>query len=453
MTTPSKKPLKHSMRKSIYSSYDSLCSIGRKDSPVVPAAFSLLKTVQLGGSKESAQSAAVRKRKFVADAEDEDSSDSDPPRVLVRGQSITGLLPKEPLTTAKLRPMIFTNGEHVDLEHYLYSFVEGAAEKERAAKMFRSMRYAPSDSLIVASINCFSRKKKRHFFRDALYLCKVFANEMQMTLSCFLRVRGWLVANHGGVVKISYRRVGDCLRLLGIDAALNYYRVSAMFDRLFRALQNREVFPEMPYEASQIGMCPPFYLLLPKIGMTHKLISSSPLEINRPTCNDTSQQFPPTKQIRSDRDLDDDDDEEKEDDDEDDDEDDGAQHDDDDDNEDNNDDDDDEDDSDEDDEDEAFPTAALFEESQKKLSLPSKGRHELLDFHRKSSAFGKLITYQQTLQLGLNAVKASFSMVVHGVYADDDDFWEKLFSIIYYNCGGRRMMLVGTYPCLCQRLK
>jgi hypothetical protein len=98
MTTPSKKPLKHSMRKSIYSSYDSLCSIGRKDSPVVPAAFSLLKTVQLGGSKESAQSAAVRKRKFVADAEDEDSSNSDPPRVLVCGQSITGLLPKEPPT-------------------------------------------------------------------------------------------------------------------------------------------------------------------------------------------------------------------------------------------------------------------------------------------------------------------------------------------------------------------
>jgi hypothetical protein len=85
----------------------------------------------------------------------------------------------------------------------------------------------------------------------------------------------------------------------------------------------------------------------------------------------------------------------------------------------------------------------LFEEVPKNLRLKSQGRLEILDFHCKSSAFGKLITYQQTLQLGLNAVKCSFTKVVSGLYTDDDEFWERLFSLIFYNCGGRRMMLVG----------
>jgi hypothetical protein len=97
------------------------------------------------------------------------------------------------------------------------------------------------------------------------------------------------------------------------------------------------------------------------------------------------------------------------------------------------------------DDDDAFPAADLFEEVPQNLPLRSQARLEILVFHRKSSAFGKLITYQQTLQLGLNAVKCSFSKVIHGTYKEDDDFWERLFSVIFYNCGDRRMMLVGKY--------
>jgi hypothetical protein len=283
MTSTMTKPRAKSLRKTIYSSYDSLVTIG-KEPPLVSGAYSLLKSLNVGDNKvvklwkESAASRAQkptiaddsddvsnRKRKFAAgEFEGADDPSSEEEGVVERrGQSIHGLLRKEKKKTpAKLRPMIFTNGEHVDLEHYLHSFVEGAAEKERSQKLFRSLDYSPSDSLIVASINCFSRKLKRNFFRDALYLCKVFANEMKMSLSCFLRVRGWLVVNHEGVVKISYRRVGDCLRLLGLEAAMNYYRVSAMMDRLFRALQSRDVFPEMPFEAPKKGTLAPNLLFL-----------------------------------------------------------------------------------------------------------------------------------------------------------------------------------------------
>jgi hypothetical protein len=284
MTSSPTKLRAKSLRKTIYSSYDTLVTIG-KEPPPVAGAYSLLKTINVDNNKvlkvweestakrpekltvtKDSDDGSTRKRKFAADdleGADDASLEEEGGVVERRGRSIHGLLRKEKTKTpAKLRPMIFTNGEHVDLEHYLHSFVEGAAEKERSQKLFRSLDYSPSDSLIVASINCFSRKLKRNFFRDALYLCKVFANEMKMSLSCFLRVRGWLVVNHEGVVKISYRRVGDCLRLLGLEAAMNYYRVSAMMDRLFRALQSRDVFPEMPFEAPKKGTLAPNLLFL-----------------------------------------------------------------------------------------------------------------------------------------------------------------------------------------------
>jgi hypothetical protein len=261
-------PMK-TLRKRLNTTYDSLFHLN-KDVVAVPVDVSDLKTTKSpskqkemvlaqlagGGGVGDIHSGSVcgaqpnaeeknKKRKY----DDHGSCTG----TVVAGQSILGLVGKMKQKEAKLRPMLFTNGDNVDLEHYLHSFIENPAEKLRATKIFASMQYSPSDSLIVASINCFSRKKKRHFFRDALYLTSVFAKEMKMTLSSFLRVRGWLVVNHNGVVKISYRRVGDCLRLLGVDAAMNYYRVSTMFDRLFRLLQSKDVFPEMPYEAAQTG--------------------------------------------------------------------------------------------------------------------------------------------------------------------------------------------------------
>lgn len=172
------------------------------------------------------------------------------PATSVTGQSIFGLFLD--IDPSQIREECrFSNGHEVDLEHYLHSLIEGPLDKLQSQKYFDRNKYTPSDALIVASVNCFSRKKKRHFFQDGLYLCSVFAKEMSMTLSEFLRVRGWLVKNKKGTLFISYRRIGDCLRLLGGDGAANYMRVSAMFDRLYRVLQSRDIWPEMPYEESK----------------------------------------------------------------------------------------------------------------------------------------------------------------------------------------------------------
>ena len=169
----------------------------------------------------------------------------------IKGQSIIGLFGAHNNEHECFVDSRFSNGDDVNLEHYLQSFVETPTEKEHSKKAFAAEKYVPSDALLVASLNCFSRKKKRHFFRDGLYLCVVFASEMKMSLSTFLRVRGWLARNTKGKISISYRRIEDCLRLLGGDVALNYYRVSAVFDRLFKVINSRDIWPEMPFEKGE----------------------------------------------------------------------------------------------------------------------------------------------------------------------------------------------------------
>ena len=171
---------------------------------------------------------------------------------VVTGQSIVGLFGEEIDEATLLEECRFTNGDEINLEHRLQSVVECSADKRISEKIFSSEGYAPSDALLIAAVNCFSRKKKRHFFRDGLYLCSVFSKEMGMNLSTFLQVRGWLVVNKKGTISISYRRISECLQLLGKEGAVNYYRLSAMFDRLHRVLHSRDIWPTMPYEKSKL---------------------------------------------------------------------------------------------------------------------------------------------------------------------------------------------------------
>ena len=128
--------------------------------------------------------------------------------------------------------------------------------KKQSYILFEKGEFTPSDALIVASVNCFSRKQKQHFFQDGLYLCTVFAKEMSMNLSGFLRVRGWMVKVKGKgddkTVCVSYRRLSDCLYVLGEEASMNYLRMSAMFDHLYRVLHNQDTWPKMPYEQSKL---------------------------------------------------------------------------------------------------------------------------------------------------------------------------------------------------------
>jgi hypothetical protein len=299
------------------------------------------------------------------------------PAPYIKGQSLFGTFSRS--SPSNVQPStIFTNGADVDLEHWIHSFVETPAEKERAGKIFASMNYAPSDGLIVASVNLFARKKKRHFFLDGLYFCKVFAKEMDMTLSTFLRVRGWLVVNKNGVISISYRRIGDCLRLLGVEQAANYFRISAMFDRLFNILHSRKIFPVMPFEEQTSNKKKARSAITSRDNSPAqkkaRLLTTTP----RPASFDTT-------------------------------------------------------------------ISDLMEGSiPSSFELPNHGRVELIEFHRKSSAFAKLLTYQQTLQLAMTAVNTCIGPMLPYQFSQDDSFMEKLFSVIFFNCGERRQMLEGT---------
>lgn len=88
----------------------------------------------------------------------------------------------------------------------------------------------------------------------------------------------------------------------------------------------------------------------------------------------------------------------------------------------------------------------FFEESSPSQILPVYDQVELRDFHQRSSAFGKLSSYQQTLQLGMSAVKVCFEKVIPGQYLKDESFMEQLFTVIFFKCSERRMMLEGKTP-------
>jgi hypothetical protein len=88
------------------------------------------------------------------------------------------------------------------------------------------------------------------------------------------------------------------------------------------------------------------------------------------------------------------------------------------------------------------------ESGTEKVHLPLYGKVELRDFHKSKYAFGKLLSYQQTLQLGLSAVKVCFHKVLRSQYTDDQSFMEQLFCVIFFQCGERRMMLEGIQDLL-----
>ena len=92
---------------------------------------------------------------------------------------------------------------------------------------------------------------------------------------------------------------------------------------------------------------------------------------------------------------------------------------------------------------------AFFEEtSLEKVSLPTYDKVELRDFHKRASSFGKILSYQQTLQLGLNAVQLCFNKAVSSLLMKDDKFVEQLFCVVFFKCSERRMMLEGKWNVL-----
>ena len=87
----------------------------------------------------------------------------------------------------------------------------------------------------------------------------------------------------------------------------------------------------------------------------------------------------------------------------------------------------------------------LKETLQKPVSLPAHGQVQLRQFHTKSSAVGKLLAYQQVLQLGMSAIRACFTTVLIKPYINDNKFMEQLFCVIFFECSERRMMLEGAW--------
>jgi hypothetical protein len=166
---------------------------------------------------------------------------------LVDGQVLKGLfdlnqLENDPILAGPAR--LFTNGLGVDLEHMVRQVVETKADK----LTFANDPYRPS-TRVFAVCMLWGRKKKRHFFRDALFAQSVFAAELGISLFDFLHLRGWSAhLRKDGTVDISYRRIRECLELQDPVVSARFYRLSAIMDRVYRFLHSEDVFTAMPYE-------------------------------------------------------------------------------------------------------------------------------------------------------------------------------------------------------------
>ena len=143
---------------------------------------------------------------------------------------------------------LFSNGDQVHFDKYVTSVVETPKEKEKARLLFKSIDYKPSYALVVAAMICFGKRDPRHFFRDGLYVLLTFAQEMGVHLVEYLNFRGWLLHRQRKDLHVSYRRTTQCLQALHTaEQVVSYYRLSAIMENLFHALQSRMVTPEMPF--------------------------------------------------------------------------------------------------------------------------------------------------------------------------------------------------------------
>ena len=212
----------------------------------------------------------------------------------------------------------------------------------------------------------------------------------------------------GGWISISYRRISDCLEILGKEGAVNYCRLSAMFDCLYRVFQSRDVWPLMPYEKSKFILFVSSFLdcnltiFLSKVseysdnngsqGIKRKgrklTTPPSKKHSKQKMVSDSTQKMAAESTTES--------------------------------------------------------LSTYFEETTpKKLTLCTYGKVELRDFHKRDSSFGKLLSYQQTLQLALSTVRVCFKEAIHSKYKSDESFMEQLFGVIFFKCSERRMMLEG----------
>lgn len=134
----------------------------------------------------------------------------------------------------------FSNGGEINITQPVKKVVES---KKRKIMNESNNPYRPSDGMIAVGLLLFTKKRKKSFFRDSIYACTVFADELQTSLVWFLKLRGWKAVVEDGNVRVSYVRITECLKMIGEEKARAYYHASSMMESLYHVLQSNDLFP------------------------------------------------------------------------------------------------------------------------------------------------------------------------------------------------------------------
>jgi hypothetical protein len=140
--------------------------------------------------------------------------------------------------------MLVTNGDAVDFEHKSTTCVESAKSK----KTF--LPYQPSLQAFSLTV-LWGRRQKPHFFRDALFGVTCISQELDMPVMEYIFARSWRLSLEKNCnVKVSYRRMTDCLDCLGDggSAIANYYRLSAIMERTHQFVKSNSFFDSLPHQ-------------------------------------------------------------------------------------------------------------------------------------------------------------------------------------------------------------
>jgi hypothetical protein len=344
-------------------------------------------------------------RRFLVEQEEKVDEADEEARPKLRGQTIDHLFSVTELAGAPIVELAFDNADDIVGTQAVVNATGVRESRKNKVSFLASNSYMPSDSFFAVMM-LWGRKKKRHFFRDSIFAAVVFSKELNLSLTLYLNLRGWLLKVKGdGSVDVSYRRISQCLQRYDQHTIARYYHLSAIMDRMYQHLHSSTVFQLAPHESDIV--------VASLLGTANKKADD---DSNKVADDDSNKDANDSEDIIQDESENESDDERN--------------------NESNN-------------ESNNVDVDDKEDKDRDKFirRLPTHGKSSLIDFHQPASASGRQRREHQTLKLALTSVKTVFIPVLNKKQLNHRQlthFFEKFFCLVFHDCDSRRSVLEGV---------
>ena len=167
------------------------------------------------------------------------------PPAYVNGQTIHNLFAG---TGQKTQDILYSNGGETLRGPNCKKVVETKGRKVSHRAAMDREGYVPSHMFVSAVHISFQKRTKKHFFVQGYFLCRVFAKEMGIPFSEFLRVRCWKAKRVDDELKISYVRLSQAIPEKN---KAGYNRSMTMIERLYELLSSDDLIPSTSVSSAE----------------------------------------------------------------------------------------------------------------------------------------------------------------------------------------------------------